>query len=337
MSILLDRIENQYFKKYKITKKGNTAMYIKTIFWLLLFIGSYTWYLQGLSGVELILNALFLAISIVGNGLNIMHDANHNALSSNKIVNTIMSEIMVVITGIINWLWKSKHNPHHDHTNIFSKDDDIGHTIVRLTPEVEYKPKYKYQHIYAWVLYCFVMFDWLFRTDILKGWKQAKKFSEQEKVQKRTHLIIHKLLYVSLYIIIPVFIGGYSWLTAIGIFVLINMLVGLITTVVFQLAHAVPITAMLEEATKRESFLLHQLKTTANFAVNNKVVSWLLGGLNFQVEHHLMRNISHVHYPKIAPIVREFCREYNLPYNNLGSVWAAIGSHYSQLKKLSRP
>ena len=87
---------------------------------------------------------------------------------------------------------------------------------------------------------------------------------------------------------------------------------------VFQLAHTVEHTSfpVPDEDTGRleDEWAVHQLKTTANFATNNKVVSWLVGGLNFQIEHHLFPKISHVHYPAISKIIRNACEEYGIPY-----------------------
>jgi linoleoyl-CoA desaturase len=79
-----------------------------------------------------------------------------------------------------------------------------------------------------------------------------------------------------------------------------------------------------------------QIRTTANFAMRNKVISWIVGGLNFQVEHHLFPRISHVHYPEISKIVMQKCAEFNLPYNQYPTLSEAVASHFRMMKFLGK-
>jgi linoleoyl-CoA desaturase len=83
-----------------------------------------------------------------------------------------------------------------------------------------------------------------------------------------------------------------------------------------------------------DEWAIHELKTTANFAMKNKVVSWLVGGLNFQVEHHLFTRVSHVHYPAISKIVQEHCAKYNVPYLYFNTMTGAVMSHIRLMKQL---
>jgi linoleoyl-CoA desaturase len=80
----------------------------------------------------------------------------------------------------------------------------------------------------------------------------------------------------------------------------------------------------------------HQLKTTSNFAMNNPVISWFVGGLNFQIEHHLFPKVSHIHYPAISKIVMAKCKEYNMPYNKYDTMSEAVASHFRVMKALGK-
>ncbi len=80
----------------------------------------------------------------------------------------------------------------------------------------------------------------------------------------------------------------------------------------------------------------YQVKTTANFARRNKIISWYVGGLNFQVEHHLFPRVSHVHYPAISRIVKETCQKFNIPYNEFRTMSGAIASHFRMMRELGR-
>jgi linoleoyl-CoA desaturase len=149
---------------------------------------------------------------------------------------------------------------------------------------------------------------------------------------------ISKLLYVVFYIAIPVlFVGWSAW--AIG-FACMHLVMGLVLAVVFQLAHVVEHTEFevigLEPKYIENEWAIHQVKTTANFAPRNKIISWFVGGLNFQVEHHLFPKISHVHYPAISRIVENTCKRFDLPYNNYPTMTGAVASHFRMLKQLGR-
>jgi linoleoyl-CoA desaturase len=82
--------------------------------------------------------------------------------------------------------------------------------------------------------------------------------------------------------------------------------------------------------------VLHQFKTTANFATRNKFISWWMGGLNFQIEHHLFPRISHIHYPAISKIIKKACEDFGMPYIEYRQMRRAVVSHVNYLKSLSR-
>jgi linoleoyl-CoA desaturase len=119
-----------------------------------------------------------------------------------------------------------------------------------------------------------------------------------------------------------------------------NLAEGLVLGLVFQLAHVVEETVISypnEENNMEEAWAVHQMNTTANFARKSRLASFLCGGLNLQVEHHLFPKICHIHYRKISDIVRNTAFEFNLPYNENRSFFTALKSHYLFLKRLGKP
>ena len=72
---------------------------------------------------------------------------------------------------------------------------------------------------------------------------------------------------------------------------------------------------------------VHQVQTTVDFARRSRVLSWFLGGLNFQVEHHLFSKICHIHYPALSKVVEETCREFGIVYASHKTFWSALASH----------
>ena len=73
-----------------------------------------------------------------------------------------------------------------------------------------------------------------------------------------------------------------------------------------------------------------------NFCPRNPLLTWMLGGLNFQIEHHLFPRVPHTHYPRIAEIVRRNCALHGIRYTSQPSLRAALGSHYRHLRTLGR-
>jgi linoleoyl-CoA desaturase len=86
-----------------------------------------------------------------------------------------------------------------------------------------------------------------------------------------------------------------------------------------------------------DAWLVHEVKTTANFARSNPVLCWYVGGLNFQIEHHLFPRICSIHYPAISPIVEEVAKKYDIPYHHHPTLGQAVRSHLRMLKQLGQP
>ncbi len=107
---------------------------------------------------------------------------------------------------------------------------------------------------------------------------------------------------------------------------------------VFQLAHTVPEAEFHESVTRGgrmpTGWAKHQVRATVDFAPSSRVLAWYLGGLNFQIEHHLFPGVCHVHYPALAASVKETCRAHLIPYRVQPTLWAAIGAHHRHLRAL---
>jgi len=152
-------------------------------------------------------------------------------------------------------------------------------------------------------------------------------------------VIVSKVLYYG-YMILPYFfiprMTFLEWFTG---FVVLHYIAGLVLAMIFQPAHVVEETEFplpSEAGSLENHWAEHQMRTTMNFATKDPVFSWLVGGLNFQVEHHLFPTISHVHYPKISAIVADTAREFNVPYLQQKTFAGALWSHETMLWKLGR-
>ena len=150
-----------------------------------------------------------------------------------------------------------------------------------------------------------------------------------------TVLVATKILYATIWIVIPMIFFPMAWWQILIGFVVMHYTAGLILSLVFQLAHVIEDTTMPlpdESGTMKNTWAIHQLFTTVNFSTRNRIINWFTGGLNHQVEHHIFPNISHIHYTRIASIVKKTAQEFNLPYHEYRTTRAAIAAHFRHLK-----
>ncbi|HCE85393.1 MAG TPA: acyl-CoA desaturase, partial [Bacteroidetes bacterium] len=240
--------------------------------------------------------------------------------------------------------WKIQHNVlHHSFTNVHGFDEDLENGIMRFSPNQDYKKRYKLQAFYAWFFYGLMTLYWLIAKDFrdLIRYKNAGILKEQKIYfpSAMAKLVFNKLWYVGLLIALPIAIVPISPLLIIGGFILMHFICGLILALIFQPAHVLEETEFFEReenGSMENNWAIHQLKTTANFAKGSRLFSWLIGGLNFQIEHHLFPNICHVHYRKISKIVKKTAEEFNLPYHEHVTFYSALKSHFSLLHQLGK-
>ena len=227
---------------------------------------------------------------------------------------------------------------HHTFTNVAGHDDDIMQVkILRIEPTKELLKIHRYQYIYAFLLYPLATLSWVFIRDYANFFREDFKAASGRKhpTSEFLRLIGYKLLYYILFLALPIYFIDRPWYhIALG-FVVLHMVEGLVLSIVFQLAHVVekaqfPVPK--ENNDLERSWAAHQMYTTADFARGSKLVTFLVGGLNFQVEHHLFPKICHIHYPELAPIVKATAEEFGLPYNDYRTLGMALHSHVRTLR-----
>jgi linoleoyl-CoA desaturase len=146
-----------------------------------------------------------------------------------------------------------------------------------------------------------------------------------------------KFVYLFVMIGLPIIFTDYLWWQVMIAFVTMHLVAGFIFSIVFQMAHIVE-GALQPEPSKdgvaHTEWAVHQLQTTVNFAPNHRLLNWYVGGLNFQVEHHLFPNICHIHYKNLSPIVARTAAEFGVPYHSIPTLAGSLASHSKRLKEL---
>jgi linoleoyl-CoA desaturase len=336
---------NQYFKDNGISNKGNTRMFGKTLVMLAMYFGPYLVMITAEPNIISTIGLFFImGLGMSGIGMSVMHDAVHGAYHKNKWINKIMGSSIYLISGNAT-TWFFQHNVlHHTYTNIEGLDEDLETKgLIRLHPSQPWKKMHEKQAFYAPFLYGILTLNWVTLKDFGQLIRYQKmglaKFTKAQKRQKWATLIFTKMLYFTLFVAMPLLIVPVSWYWIMLGFVIMHFTAGFILSFVFQLAHLVdhvenydmPVSGKMDDA-----WMEHQMRTTSNFARKSWWVGWYVGGLNFQVEHHLFPNICHIHYPKISEIVKKTAQEFKIPYNEHKTLGEAINAHMNSLRMYAK-
>ncbi len=334
---------DEYFETNDIKRTGDWRLYIKTITLVGAAIAMYCGLLFfPVAPLLALLICALMGFTFASIGFSVMHDANHGSYSTKSWLNDLIG-LSANALGASSFFWKQKHNIiHHTYTNVDGIDDDIAKSpIIRQCETQKWVPAHKVQHLYLIPVYALSSIFWLFFMDFTKYFTRKIYTTEAWKMTAKNHIIFWatKVSYFIFYMIIPMIVWGFGpWLLG---FFLLHVVMGLTLSLVFQLAHVVENTEFenvaLDETKHIETaWAEHQIKTSSNFSMNNRVISWFVGGLNFQIEHHLFPKVSHIHYPAISKIVIEKCAEFHLPYNQYSTITGAIASHFRVMKMLGK-
>jgi linoleoyl-CoA desaturase len=335
---------NRFFEENNLSKHANASMVAKAIILLTTYFGAYWLIMSGSFGIWIMAFLCFvMGIGMAGIGFSISHDALHGAYSSNKKINQCLGYTFDLM-GANSYIWKITHNIiHHTYTNIYEHDEDLEVAeFIRLSPNAEYKPIHQAQHILAFFAYGFATLFWAFIKDYKYFFQSTLGPYENNThpVKEWITLFVTKAIYYGYMLVLPYMVLSITWWQLATGFLIVHFTAGIILGIIFQLAHVVKETehpTENEEGNIENAWMIHQMETTSNFAHNNKLLCWYIGGLNYQIEHHLFPQICSIHYPKISSIVREKAEKYDVPYNYHETLGIAVKSHYETLKEFGNP
>ena len=339
----LRRRVDEHFQRTRRRQRDCWPMYLKTAIFLGAFAAAYvllvfvaqTWWLAAPLTV-------LLGLVAAGIGFNVQHDGGHHAYSDRSWINQLMALTLDLLGGS-SYIWARKHNSiHHTYANITGHDDDINIGFFgRLSPHQPRWAFHRYQHLYLWALYGLLPIKWQiwddFR-DVATGKIGTHRFARPKGWDLVT-FVIGKTVFFALALALPILYHP-VWVVLLC-YAAASWVQGVTLSVVFQLAHCVEEAAfpMPSQDNGRigAAWALHQVETTVDFARGSRLLSWLIGGLNFQIEHHLFPRICHVHYPALSRVVEQTCRDFGVRYAEHRTLGAALASHFRWLRRMGRP
>ncbi len=333
--VLKHRVHN-HFNFNQANMKSTGKSYLKYMFLILSFVGLYISLFSVIqTPLTLWLCCLTMGLLMAAIGLNISHQAMHGNISHRKNVNRFMGYTFNML-GMSDYIWHIKHDVfHHSYTNDFENDEALKEgDALRLSPDAPHKWFHRYQHYYAFVVYALFTIFWAFALDMEKlnrynrnghpTKKQGHDFSQLLKFW------LTKVLYIFAFIFLPLSFLSITfgqWLIG---FLTMHIIASLIITHVLQVEHL--FTGVANPSAEEQSWMSNQIQGTSNFKTKNPILQWLVGGSNYQIEHHAFPYISADHFKEIQPILIQTAAEYHITYYEHPGFWIAVKEHYKYLK-----
>jgi linoleoyl-CoA desaturase len=320
-------------------------MVVKTVIMISLFIVPLLLLASGTATEVWMVFLLYIlsGFGMAGIGMDVMHDAIHGSYSKNKKINTLLGYTFNLI-GANAAVWRIQHNIlHHTYTNIEEADDDLNAPFfLRFSPHAKHYWLHQFQHIYIWFFYGISTISWITTKDFvrLKRYRDMGFFEKKNEYTKTLlGMTAWKLLYYSYAIVLPMIMLPQSWWVILLAFLSMHFVTGMLVSIVFQVAHIMPDNEFPLPNTQgmmEDDWYGHQFATTTNFSPNSAVLFWLIGGLNYQVEHHVLPDVCHVHYKSLTNIVAQTAKEFGMPYHVKRSFLQAILDHTKMLRSLGQ-
>jgi len=262
------------------------------------------------------LAVVFTQVAFVG------HDAGHRQLFRSRRANDLVGLVHAnLLVGVSFGWWVDKHNAHHTNPNHEDLDPDISITALAFTAD-QASSKHglvrliaRYQ---AWLFFPLLLLE---ATHLhLASAKAIVRGSGRANTVEGLLLLAHVAAYLAAVVWVL------SPLQAVAFVIVQQGLFGLYLGCAFAPNHKGMPT--LTEADQLD-FLRRQVLTSRNVA-GSRSVDWLLGGLNYQIEHHLFPNMPRPNLRHAQPLIRAFCHQHGLPYTEA----SLFGSYAQALRHL---
>lgn len=344
---LKKRVEN-HFRTSKVNPRVHPHMFLKSVVILATYLLSYyfTFYWGG-SFVLSMIAAMAMGFLAAEVGICIQHDANHGAYSNWRGLGYLMGASLDLV-GASSFMWRQQHVVgHHSYTNVNGYDPDIrvnDPDLRRVTVEQPRRTYHYFQHWYLACLYSLLAMKSVFLDDFVAYKSGSIGLIKISKMTSLERCVFWggKLLYASYMLVLPAIFSCHSGSRVAILYLTSQLITGWTLALMFQVAHVVekadfPVIEKVDGVSKvSQGWAASQVSTTNNFCTDSLFWTHISGGLNFQIEHHLFPGVCHLHYSSIQPIVKQTCKEFNVPYNCFPTFWSALGAHFEYLKRVGR-
>ncbi len=313
----------------------------------LMFAGfAVTAYAALLSGHPGPLAALGLAVacqvSLLFLVLNMSHDAAHHALTGSRRADDLIHTCLFNLLGVNGYLWQLRHvKSHHVFPNVDGCDADIDHNgLIRLSPEKPRRWWHRWQHLYALPAYALVAVHSILVQDTIYLFKRqlANLCDIRHGAGQIIGFFLGKAAFVALAFVAPALVTDYAlWQIALGYLVAaaVASLVFILPLIPTHFTDMAAFGHVSDDGRLADSFAVHAMRSSLDWAPQNRFWTWLYGGLNCHAAHHLFPDVSHAHYRTLSRLIARSAKAHGVPYNRTDLI-GAIASHFRFLYRMGR-
>ncbi len=326
--------------------KHATPMHLfKAVLFFLIYWANYVLLLLGdWNDWGLILLYCCLGITGLLVAFNVSHDACHECLTPNKVINHWVYTISFNMLGTNAYLWKMRHNDsHHLFPNVDGCDADIdNNSVIRLSPHSPVKWYHAYQQYYAPLVYLIYTLHWVFYKDFhyLNRKELANMTNIQHGKAKVFGVLLAKLLYFFYIIGLPLWFHWDQWLAVLIGFIGLHFCMSyffLFTNIINHYSIGVEFPLSKDASGQLpHNWAVHQMTTSQDYFPESKWLNFFFGGFNAHCAHHLFPDIVHVHYTAVTKIIKEMAVKYRIPYRE--TTWTGgLKGHFKYLREMGNP
>ncbi|EAR97022.2 cytochrome b5-like heme/steroid-binding domain protein (macronuclear) [Tetrahymena thermophila SB210] len=313
-------------------RQNDWKLFVKAAFIMIMYFYSIYMYFTRCDLISTLMFGFFAAQV----GVNIMHDGNHAAFSSNKYI-TLLAGYTLDLVFSSSVIYRRSHNyGHHGCVNHYELDRafDTTFPLLRLHRMQERAPMHKYQKYYVWLVYGLANFGDLFGTFDEMYW--MSNYPTRQGHCPKKQIILQSIVKIIWYMSTIVFTSfKFGYLHAFPYWFLYMVAQSYGYTFFFAVNHWTDESAFIDNnSISNTNWGILQIENSSNFALDSPFWTHLSGGLNFQIEHHLVPGYSHTRLPEISQIVQDYCKEHKVRYFSYKTFWDALVGHYNLLKQL---
>lgn len=322
----------------KLEAKRRVDIIIKAVLFPSLYIISYFAALKWAYDSAVYYVCFFMmGLLLVLNFLNLIHEAVHNTLFSNKRVNNWYVHFFDLM-GANSYIWKVRHiKLHHNYPNVMGWDSDFEQsTVARVFPHAPFSKMHKYQHIYLPFIYPLYLINWLLLRDFKDFFNKDKLVWKVTTIPaiEYVKLFLFKAAFLFYTIVLPVLLMHISFGQAISGFFIMMFTASILSLLVLLSPHASTESEFPmpdEKGNMPTGWFLHQLKCTNDVKEDNWFIRFFMGCFNYHIAHHLFPSVNHVYYPEVTQVIRKFAAKNKLPYRQFPLV-TSLRNHYKLLR-----
>jgi len=336
------RVDEHFLHSGK-SRFADRSIFVKAVALLGVILGSYALVLLQICPNWMMLPLAFaFGLASLLFVINVGHEAAHRTLFQSKFWNDAVLALAFAPIGMSGYLWKMRHiHSHHLFPNLNGCDSDIDENpFLRLSPNHPWRPHFRFQHLYAPLVYLILGLHSLLWQEF--GYLFKKQLANMTDIRHPPHqyllFAMIKSFHFAAVLVVPMVVLPFPWWQVLLGYMAMTGVVSLAFVALLAPSHysdVVEFPVVASDGAIGHPWSIHNLVTTCDWSPHNRMALSISGGFNTHASHHLFPKVSHAHYSAIARIVEETAVECGVRYNRK-SMTGVLLSHFRFLRNMGR-